>query len=137
MKVAIIEGIRPTLMPEGPQIEREILGAGIGVNWYGLIKSEEYTLVLRDLDALIVRPGTPFSKEMVLSLKKARVIVSLGVGYDHISIDTSREKGIPVCNVPDYGTEEVADSTVAMVLAHQRKIFLFNCHSSCDSDFTN
>lgn len=70
MKVAIIEGIRPTLMPEGPQIEREILGAGIGVNWYGLIKSEEYTSVLRDLDAVIVRPGTPFSKEMVLSLKK-------------------------------------------------------------------
>ena len=137
MKVAIIEGIRPTLMPEGPQIEREILGAGIGVNWYGLIKFEEYTSVLRDLDAVIVRPGTPFSKEMVLSLKKARVIVSLGVGYDHISIDTSREKGIPVCNVPDYGTEEVADSTVTMVLAHQRKIFLFNCHSSCDSDFIN
>jgi D-3-phosphoglycerate dehydrogenase len=128
MKVAVVEGIRPTLMPEGPQIERRILGQDVEVNWYGLIKPKEYVSILKDVDAVIVRPGTQFSKEMVLALEKARVIVSLGVGYDHISIDTAREKGIPVCNVPDYGTEEVADSTVAMLLAHQRKIFLFRHH---------
>lgn len=133
MKVAIIEGIRPTLMPEGPDIERKILGRDVDVNWYGLIKTEEYVSILNDVDAVIARPGTPFSKEMVLSLKKVRVIVSLGVGYDHISTDIAKEKGIPVCNVPDYGTEEVADSTLAMLLAHQRKIFLFHHHVNADS----
>jgi D-3-phosphoglycerate dehydrogenase len=33
--------------------------------------------------------------------------------------------GILVCNVPDYGTEEVADTTVAMLMAHHRKVSLF------------
>lgn len=137
MKLAIVEGVRPTLMPEGAEIECKILGPSFDIKRYGLIKPEEYKTVLEVLDAVIVRPGTPFSKEMVFSLKRARIIVSLGVGYDHICLEAANEKHIPVCNVPDYGTEEVADSTVAMVLAHQRKIFLFNCHSGCDSDFTN
>lgn len=134
MKLAIIEGVRPTLMPEGAEIERKILGLSFDIKRYGLIKPEEYKTVLEDLDAVIVRPGTPFSKEMVFSLKRARIIVSLGVGYDHICLEAANEKHIPVCNVPDYGTEEVADSTVAMILAHQRKIFLFNY--CCDSSDT-
>lgn len=134
MKLAIVEGVRPTLMPEGAEIERKILGPRFDIKRYGLIKSEEYKTVLEDLDAVIVRPGTPFSKEMVFSLKRARIIVSLGVGYDHICLEAANEKHIPVCNVPDYGTEEVADSTVAMILAHQRKTFLFNY--CCDSSDT-
>ena len=132
MKIAIIEGTRPTLMPEGMKIEEKILGSKVEIRWYGVLKSEEYAISLEDLDAVIARPGTPFSKEMVLSLKNARVIVSLGVGYDHICLDTAREKGLPVCNVPDYGTEEVADSTVSMLFAHQRKMFLFNYHASSE-----
>ena len=40
-----------------------------------------------------------------------------------------QKKNIPVCNVPDYGTEEVADTTVAMILAHQRKVFLYRQRS--------
>ena len=133
MKVTIVEGIWTTLMPEGPEIERSILGSDIDITRHGLLKPDQYKSVLSDVDAVIVRPGTPFSKEVVLSLKKARVIVSLGVGYDHICLDVARERGIPVCNVPDYCTEEVADSTVAMLLAHQRKIFLFNYRYSLDS----
>ena len=39
------------------------------------------------------------------------------MGYDNIDSATAREHGIPVCNVPDYGTEEVADSALGMMLA--------------------
>lgn len=126
MKVVIIEGRRASLMPEGPQIERRILGSDIEVKRFGLLKAEEYKAVLEDADAVIVRPGTSFSGETARLLKKARVIVSIGVGYDHIDLEAARKMNIPVCNVPDYGTEEVADSTVAILLAHQRKILLFN-----------
>lgn len=137
MKVAIIEGRRPTLMPKGPDIERDVLGPDVEIKCYGVLDDlEEYDSALKDVDAVITRPGTPFSEEMVHSLKKARVIISLGVGYDHISLGAARKKDIPVCNVPDYGTEEVADSTVAMLLAHQRKIFLFNhCVNSNSMDW--
>ena len=125
MKVLIIEGSRHTLMPEGPEIERRVLGSEVDVEWYGVVSAEESASILEDADAAIVRPGTPFTAQMVRSLKKARVLVSLGVGYEHIDIEAAARMGLPVCNVPDYGTEEVADSTVAMLLALQRKINLF------------
>jgi D-3-phosphoglycerate dehydrogenase len=63
---------------------------------------------------------------MISHLNKAKVIVSIGVGFDHIDLEAAAEKGIPVCNVPDYGTEEVADTAVAMIMAHHRKIGLYN-----------
>jgi D-3-phosphoglycerate dehydrogenase len=122
MKLVIVEGVRPTLMPEGPAIEREVVGAGVDVEWYGLIRPDQYAAALGQADAVITRPGTPFSAEMVRALKKARVVVSLGVGYDHIALDAAAEMEIPIANVPDYGTEEVADSTLAMLLVHSRKL---------------
>lgn len=125
-KVVIIEGKRPTLMPEGPSIERDILGQDVNIECYGVIKTGDLKAILEDADAVIARPGTQFSANMISLLRKARVIVSLGVGYDHISVAEAIKKNIPVCNVPDYGTEEVADSAVAMLLAHHRKIFLFS-----------
>jgi D-3-phosphoglycerate dehydrogenase len=50
----------------------------------------------------------------------------LGVGFDKVHLETATAQGIPVCNVPDYGTEEVADTAVAMLLAHQRKLALYH-----------
>jgi len=135
MKIAIIEGKRPTLMPEGPEIERRIFGPDAEIRWYGSLKSGEYKKALGDIDAVITRPGTPFSKEMVGSLKKAKAIISLGVGYDHICLKTAEKMGIFVCNVPDYGTAEVADTTVAMLLAHQRKVNLFCDKTSRSGNF--
>lgn len=136
MKVAIIEGRTfATLMPEGPKIERRVLGPGVRVLNYGPLKPDQCESILCDIDAAIVRPGTPFPRRMVSALKRARVIVSLGAGYDHICLDAAREKGITVCNVPDYCTKEVADSTIAMLLAHQRKIFLFGSRSNLNWDW--
>ena len=47
MKLAIVEGVRPTLMPEGTEIERKILGESFDIRWYGLIKPEEYKITIR------------------------------------------------------------------------------------------
>ena len=55
-----------------------------------------------------------------MRLTSCRVIVRGGVGYDNIDHVTARSHGIPVCNVPDYGTEEVADSTLGMILSLAR-----------------
>ena len=42
-------------------------------------------------------------------IERCRIYVKLGVGYDDIDLKGLGERGIPVCNVPDYGTREVAD----------------------------
>lgn len=45
------------------------------------------------------------------------MVVRMGVGYDNVDIEIAGELGIPVCNVPNYGTEEVADSAMAHILS--------------------
>jgi D-3-phosphoglycerate dehydrogenase/C-terminal binding protein len=58
-----------------------------------------------------VRAGT------ISNLTNCKVIVRCAVGFDNIDVAFARTRGIPVCNVPDYGTEEVADTAIALMLA--------------------
>ena len=48
----------------------------------------------------------------------------MGVGYDRIDLAAAASRGIVVCNVPDYGTTEIADHTMALALALRRGIIL-------------
>lgn len=51
---------------------------------------------------------------------KARIAVRSGVGFDNIDTAGWGARGIPACNVPDYGTTEVADHAMAVLLALTR-----------------
>ncbi|ONG54945.1 phosphoglycerate dehydrogenase [Pseudoroseomonas deserti] len=55
---------------------------------------------------------------------KLRAVVRMGVGYDRLDRVALAERGVAVCNVPDYGTTEVADHAVALALALRRGIAL-------------
>lgn len=55
---------------------------------------------------------------------KLRTLVRMGVGFDRIDIAAAEQRGVVVCNVPDYGTTEIADHTMALVLALRRGILL-------------
>lgn len=68
----------------------------------------------------IVVARVPITREVVGHLKRARIVVRHGVGYDVVDLEACGGAGIPVCNVPDYGTTEVADSAMAMMLAFAR-----------------
>jgi D-3-phosphoglycerate dehydrogenase len=53
---------------------------------------------------------------------RARVIVRYGIGVDNVDLDAARARGIPVCNIPAYCIDEVADHTLALILALTRQI---------------
>ena len=55
-------------------------------------------------------------------LRKCRIFVKYGVGYDDVDIERFGKMGIPVCNVPDYGTREVADHAIAMMMTLAKSV---------------
>ena len=90
--------------------------------------SSEKDLVgkIEDADAIMVYHYFHLTKQTIDRLTKCRVIVRPGVGYDGVDIAAARERGIPVCNVPDYGTEEVADSALGMAICLARGSHFLN-----------
>lgn len=77
--------------------------------------------LVRDVDAVITQ-FAPVKAEVIAAMAKARVIVRYGIGVDNIDLEAARERGIPVCNVPDYCIDEVADHTLAFILSTTRQV---------------
>ena len=73
--------------------------------------------------AIILWHGPLVNADVVARLKNCRAIIRNGVGFDSVDIAAAAKAGIPVCNVPDYGTEEVADHALALTLALYRQLF--------------
>ena len=74
-------------------------------------------------DALILWHGPRVDAAVVAKLKNCRAIIRNGVGFDTVDCAAAAAAGIPVCNTPDYGTEEVADHALALALALCRQLF--------------
>ena len=72
------------------------------------------------MDALLVYHTTKITEKSIAAMTKCRGIVRCGVGYDNVDLRAAGSRGIVVCNVPDYGTEEVADHAIMMLLALAR-----------------
>src|SRR6187402_2829849 len=73
--------------------------------------------------AIILWHGPKVDAPLIAQLKNCRVIIRNGVGFDTVDIAAAASAGVPVCNVPDYGTEEVADHAIALTLALYRQLF--------------
>ena len=72
-------------------------------------------------DAVLVREAV-LDAGTIGRMSRCRVIVRYGVGVDNIDLEAARERRIYVANVPDYGADEVAEHTVALMLAVWRRV---------------
>ena len=65
---------------------------------------------------IVVMNKTPISKETIDRCPNLRLIAVLATGYNVVDCRYAREKGIPVCNVPTYGTASVSQFSIALLL---------------------
>ena len=75
---------------------------------------------LKDADAIIVFHEIKLPAELIAEADRCKLIVRCGVGFDAVDIRAAGARGIPVCNVPDYGVDEVADHAIGLMLACNR-----------------
>ena len=88
---------------------------------------DELVARARDADALLVQYAQ-ITPAIVNALPRLKVIGRYGVGFDTIDVAAASARGVYVCNCPDYCTEEVADHTLALLMAVTRQLFPLREH---------
>ena len=81
----------------------------------------EVVKALHDADVAFVQMA-PVTAEALEGLRPDAVLVRYGAGYDNIDIQACKRLGVTLAYVPDYGTEEVAVHSMAMLLMLLRKL---------------
>ena len=120
-KVVITDFIADDLAPE-----REALAGLATVEAFDAFHEDQFVGRIEDAAAIMMYHNIRLTRPTIERLEHCRLIVRCGVGFDNVDHAFARERGITVANVPDYGTEEVADSAIGMMLALTRGIHQFN-----------
>ncbi|MBY5768461.1 C-terminal binding protein [Rhizobium leguminosarum] len=106
-----------------PDLEADVLGEDVEIDFFASTDEGSFAPDrLARLDALMVW-GAPLGQKSISHLTRCRGVVRYGVGYEKIDLAALRSAGIPFANNPDYGTEEVADHALAMILSLHRRLW--------------
>lgn len=118
-KVVIVDFGVPDKLVEDAEFEASGLDAD-------LLKTsarteEEIIPHVRDVDGMMVG-FAPITRQVIESMTRCRVISRYGIGYNNVDLDAATERGIVVCNVPDYCLKEVSTHTIGFLLCLNRHI---------------
>ncbi|CAG2102530.1 unnamed protein product [Medioppia subpectinata] len=84
---------------------------------------EIHEKVLNEAVGALMWHTITLTKEDLEKFKALRIIVRIGSGVDNVDIKAAGEMGVAVCNVPGYGVEEVADTTLCLILNLYRRTY--------------
>ena len=111
---------------EALDVEHEILGDLADIVPLQVTDPERFFPEAEDCDALLNTYAGPITAEIMARMPKCRLIARYGIGVDTIDLDAATEAGIIVTNNPTYCIEEVAEHTIAMLLAAARKVAFYD-----------
>ena len=119
MKVVVTDYIEPDLKWEEERL------AELGVEFeYHQLKFQPVEKVIeatRDADVVIVNM-VKVTRDLVAGWERCKLVIRHGVGYDNVDLEALEEAGIPLCYIPDYCTEEVAEQAIMLILACARRL---------------
>ena len=107
-------------------LEQEVLGDLADVLALDAFHEDELIGRIEDADALMIYHQFNVSARIIERLEHCKLIVRCGAGVDNVDHAFARTRGIPVANIPDYGTEDVADSAIAMMMTLARGVHVLN-----------
>jgi D-3-phosphoglycerate dehydrogenase / 2-oxoglutarate reductase len=89
-------------------------------------KPDEFFPQAADCDALLNTYAGPITAEVMGRMPRCKIIARYGIGVDTIDLDAATRAGIIVTNNPSYCIEEVAEHTMALLLAAARKVAFYD-----------
>jgi D-3-phosphoglycerate dehydrogenase len=89
-------------------------------------KPAEFIAEAADCDALLNTYAGPITADVMAKMPRCRIIARYGIGVDTIDLAAATAAGIIVTNNPTYCIEEVAEHTMALLLACARKVALYD-----------
>jgi len=121
MKVVLTDYVWESL-----DVEKKTLGDLAELVALKTRKPEEFIEAAADCDALLNTYAGPITAEVMAKMPKCRIIARYGIGVDTIDLEAATRAGIIVTNNPTYCIEEVAEHTMALLLACARKVALYD-----------
>ena len=111
---------------ESLEVEKQTLAGLATIVAMKTKQPEEFLAEAADCDALLNTYAGPITAEVMMRMPKVRIIARYGIGVDTIDLAAATRAGIIVTNNPTYCIEEVAEHTMALVLACARKVPLYD-----------
>jgi lactate dehydrogenase-like 2-hydroxyacid dehydrogenase len=103
---------------EDASIEQSVFGDSVRLVMAKAMHESELVNHLPEADAILLFHDIEKISEASFKLApKLKCVVRAGVGYNNVDVPAATRHGVIVCNVPDYGTEEVADHAIMFLLA--------------------
>ena len=81
--------------------------------------------IVRDADVILFT-DVSLNSEVIDRLEKCKLIIRYGIGYDNVDTKRAAEKGIIVCNAPNYGVVDVAEHAMSLIMACAKRLIYMN-----------
>lgn len=115
------------------KIEADVLQkAGVEFELLQCRSEEDLIRQCREGD-IFINQYAPITRRVMEALPKLKLVVRYGVGVDNVDIKAAELLGVQVCNVPDYGVNEVADHALSMMLSLVRRTVLMNHYTKTET----
>ena len=105
-----------------PDVEKKVLGNNAQIRVLGATEVSQLDGEIEDADMILAWQSLHWNRETLGKLRNAKGFVRVGAGFDNVDIGAARDLGLKVSNVPDYGTHDVADHSIALLLSIARGI---------------
>lgn len=120
--IAIVDWKTGPLGEPSSEVESSVAGDDAHIHYQLADTEDDLDETTLQADAIILWHNLPITSQTIDRLSRCRAIIRNGVGFDSIDLAAAKSRRISICNVPDYGTEEVADHAIALALTLCRQI---------------